>query len=58
MKYLGGRKFFLNEIIWAYKSGGSSRRYYARKHDNILVYTKTKDYIFNPQLEKSYNKGF
>ncbi|NLY44382.1 MAG: site-specific DNA-methyltransferase [Tissierella sp.] len=49
---------FLNEIIWAYKSGGTSNKYFSRKHDNILVYTKTKDYIFNPQKEKSYNRGF
>ncbi|MFS8541627.1 MAG: site-specific DNA-methyltransferase, partial [Tissierellales bacterium] len=49
---------FLNEIIWAYKSGGVSKRYYSRKHDNILVYTKTKNYIFNPQKEKSYNRDF
>lgn len=49
---------FLNEIIWAYKSGGTSNNYFSRKHDNILVYTKTKDYIFNPQKEKSYNRDF
>ena len=49
---------FINEVIWAYKSGGVSKRYYSRKHDTILVYSKTKDYIFNPQLEKSYNRGF
>ena len=53
-----GAENFLNEIIWAYKSGGVSKRYYSRKHDTILVYTKTKDYIFNPQKEKSYNRGF
>jgi len=53
-----GVENFLNEIIWAYKSGGVSNRYYSRKHDTILVYTKTKDYIFNPQKEKSYNRDF
>lgn len=53
-----GEENFLNEIIWAYKSGGVSKRYYSRKHDTILVYTKGKDYIFNPQLEKSYNRDF
>lgn len=53
-----GEEHFLNEIIWAYKSGGVSQRYYSRKHDTILVYTKTKDYIFNPQKEKSYNREF
>jgi site-specific DNA-methyltransferase (adenine-specific) len=58
MDEIFGEENFLNEIIWAYKSGGVSKRYYSRKHDNILVYTKTKNYIFNPQKEKSYNRDF
>lgn len=56
MDYIFGRNRFLNEIIWAYKSGGTGRRSFSRKHDNILVYTKTDRYIFNPQKEKSYNR--
>lgn len=58
MDEIFGEKNFINEVVWAYKSGGVSKRYYSRKHDTILVYGKTKDYIFNPQLEKSYNRGF
>jgi site-specific DNA-methyltransferase (adenine-specific) len=58
MDYIYGLDNFLNEIIWAYKSGGTSNKYFSRKHDNILVYTKTKNYIFNPQKEKSYNRGY
>lgn len=58
MDQIFGEDNFLNEVIWAYKSGGVSKRYYSRKHDNILVYSKGKEYIFNPQLEKSYNRGF
>lgn len=49
MDCIFGRDNFLNEIIWSYKSGGTSKKYFSRKHDNILVYTKTKNYIFNPQ---------
>lgn len=52
------RENFLNEIIWAYKSGGTSKKYFSRKHDNILVYSKSKNYIFNPQKEKSYNRDY
>ena len=52
----GGDKF-VNEIIWQYKSGGSSKKRFARKHDNILLYSKTKKYSFYPQTEKSYNRG-
>lgn len=47
---------FLNEVIWCYKSGGAGDKGFARKHDTIFVYTKTKDYIFNQQKEKSYMK--
>lgn len=49
---------FINEIIWSYKSGGTSNRYFSRKHDSILFYSKTKDYIFNPVKEKSYNRKY
>ncbi len=49
---------FLNEIIWSYKSGGTSNRYFSRKHDSILFYSKAKDYIFNPIKEKSYNRNY
>jgi site-specific DNA-methyltransferase (adenine-specific) len=38
---------FQNEIVWSYQTGGASRRHYARKHDVILFYTKSDDYIFN-----------
>ena len=51
---------FKNEIIWNYVSGGLSERFFARKHDNILYYSKSKNYIFNPQKEpgkKEYKKS-
>lgn len=38
---------FLNEIIWAYQTGGRARRYFSRKHDNILFYRKGRRYFFN-----------
>jgi len=31
---------FLNEIIWSYRTGGVSKRWFSRKHQNILVYAK------------------
>ena len=58
MDYIFGSESFLNEVVWSYKSGGSSKKQYSKKHDTILVYTKTKKYIFNPQKEKSYNRGY
>ena len=53
-----GEKNFINEIIWHYKSGGVSKRYYSRKHDTLLFYAKSAKYQFHPQTEKSYNRGF
>lgn len=52
-----------NEIIWYYPdSPGRPRRDFARKHDTILRYVKTEDYIFNdmairvPILEASKDR--
>lgn len=53
-----GKENFVNEIIWTYKSGGTSDKYFARKHDTILFYRKSNDYCFNVLKEKSYNRGF
>lgn len=51
-----GERNFVNEVIWNYKSGGTSNRHFARKHDTLLFYGKTKHYYFSPQKEKSYNR--
>ena len=52
-----GRENFRNEIIWCYKTGGTSKKHFAKKHDIILFYSKSKSYIFNFQTEKSYNRN-
>ncbi len=44
-----GDDHFRNEIIWAYRGGGISKRWWGRKHDVILFYTKGKTWTFNPQ---------
>ena len=40
---------FKNEIIWFYQSGGRSKKYFARKHDSILFYTKSGKYCFHSE---------
>lgn len=42
-----GEKNFMDEIVWAYRSGGRSTRYFPRKHDTILFYRKTRNVYFN-----------
>ena len=50
-----GPENFINHIIWGYKTGGvSPGRGFARKHDDILVYGKTKNARIEPHRQKSY----
>jgi DNA modification methylase len=53
---LFGRDRFLNEIIWTYHGPSPIRSAFNRKHDTILVYTKSSDYIFNVDaVREPYN---
>lgn len=42
-----GEKNFRNEIVWCYKTRHFSKRHFGEKHDIILFYSKSDDYIFN-----------
>ncbi len=44
---LFGRDRLLNEIIWTYHGPSPIRSAFNRKHDTILVYTKSDHYTFN-----------
>ena len=48
-----GYEMFVNEIIWKYGLGGSGKKEFAKKHDNIFFYSKSKNYNFNLQFEKA-----
>ena len=51
MDEIFGMKNFLNNCIWEYGLGGSSNRYWPRKHDEILWYSKTPDkHFFDPPM--------
>ncbi len=57
MDAIFGRKNFHNEVVWCYKSGGASKRRFAKKHDIILFYGKNeKQTLFNPIKVKSYGE--
>ncbi len=43
-----GENSFINEIIWHYHSGGSSKSSFPAKHDNIFVYGKNSKVKINP----------
>lgn len=42
-----GSERFLNEIVWLYHGPSAIRKAFNRKHDTILVYTKSRSYTFN-----------
>lgn len=44
---LFGRDRFLNEIIWCYHGPSPIRSAFKRKHDTILVYTRSARYFFD-----------
>ena len=45
-RFLGPDRF-RNEIIWHYTGGGRAKRYFSRKHDSLLWYSKSDTYTFN-----------
>jgi site-specific DNA-methyltransferase (adenine-specific) len=44
---LFGAEHMLNEIAWVYHGPSPVRRAFNRKHDTLLVYTRSDDYTFN-----------
>ena len=49
MDEIFGKENFVNEIVWAYTGPRKSGRYFTRKHDVVFLYSKTNNYVFNPQ---------
>jgi 2-polyprenyl-3-methyl-5-hydroxy-6-metoxy-1,4-benzoquinol methylase len=50
------RERLLNEIVWLYHGPSPIRHAFNRKHDIILVYTKSSDYTFNTDaVREPYN---
>jgi DNA modification methylase len=51
-----GSERLLNEIVWVYHGPSPIRSAFNRKHDTILVYTKSDQYIFNvDQIRQPYD---
>ena len=42
-----GESNFRNEIIWSYQTGGVSKKWFGKKHDVILFYSKKENYFIN-----------
>lgn len=54
MDEIFGEDNFINEIVWSYKTGGTGKNSFAKKHDSLYLFSKDNDYIFNTQFYKSY----
>lgn len=51
-----GANFFLNEVVWAYGTYiGQTKNNFPRKHDTLLVYTKSSNYTFNMLRDNDLN---
>lgn len=51
-----GRERLLNQIVWLYHGPSPIRHAFNRKHDTILVYTKSSEYTFNTDaVRQPYN---
>jgi len=56
-----GEEYFKNTIIWAYRTGGAPHKnnVFSKKHDYVLMYSRSKEYFFNKFKEKiPYEKDF
>lgn len=49
-----GKNNFQNEIAWCYKNGGTSKKWFSRKHDIIFFYSKSNKYNYNHIPIKNY----
>ncbi len=49
-----GDENFRNEIIWAYRTGGAGKHWFASKHDTIFFYSKSSACKFKPLKERVY----
>ena len=58
MDEIFGDDNFRNEIIWHYMTyQGQVEKYFPRKHDNILFYSKTKNFYFKLLKDKEFTKN-
>jgi adenine-specific DNA-methyltransferase len=50
-----GRDLFVNEIAWHYKTfQGQAHRYFAKKHDTLLWYSKGDAYTYNALFDTDF----
>ena len=59
MDAIFGWRNFRNEVVWGYRTQGVAMRWWPRKHDTLLFYTRGSNWTFHPQMERQiYKKPF
>lgn len=60
-----GNDCFQNEIVWYYRRWTAASNSFQKMHDTILLFSKTKNYIFNPIYidatdiqQKKHDRGY
>jgi site-specific DNA-methyltransferase (adenine-specific) len=48
---------FQNELVWVYRTQGFSKNKWSEKHDVILFYSKSKEFIFNLEAVRENEIG-
>lgn len=56
MDVVFGRQHFQNEFVWYYSGGGASKKRWARKHDILLFYTKSGEWLFDVDAVRTPHK--
>ncbi len=50
-----GKNNLINQVVWSYRTGGMPEgTSFGKKHDNLMYYAKTENFVFNTQKQKSY----
>jgi len=58
LDYVFGQKNFRNEIVWYYPGGLKAiSKYFPKKHDTILWYSKSNEWTFDPQRKEAGNNA-
>ena len=52
-----GYENFQNELVWVYRTQGFSKNKWSEKHDVILFYSKSKEFIFNLEAVRENEIG-
>lgn len=54
MDEIFGYQNFINEVVWAYRTQGATKKRWSRKHEVLLFYAKSDTWTFNFMTERSY----